>query len=188
MPYTLWSRGRLLGESELDFAYRRNGWRCGWFQPADGAGPLIEIATGVSPAMSAMHHDAQDRTTQADVAAAIDRCEALELELRGPDGAVVPCDDICIRDSEYLLTLADSIDDDAWYESLDDDARAELDASVEHDIAIIEECLDHDAAAPWRPETELRRYQLQIQLRDHDDDDDDDDDELDRLDGLDENV
>lgn len=166
MSYTLWSRGRLLGHSELEFIYREDGHRCGFFHPASGAEALIEIATGVSPAIFALGDDIDDPTAQADLAAAIAHCDALDLQLRGPDGQVIACDDICIRDTELLLARADMVDDDAWYESLDDEARAAFDASVEHDLAIIDEWFADDESAPCEPESELPRYQLQIQLTD----------------------
>ena len=168
MPYTLWSRGRLLGHSELDFIYRENGFRCGFFQPADGVDALIDIATGVSSAVFALSDNMDDPTAHADLAAAIAHCNSLDLELRGPDGEVIACEDICIRDTQVLIARADMIDDDddGWYESLDDEARAAFDAAVEHDRALIDEWFAEEEYAPWEPEVELPRYQLQIQLVD----------------------
>ncbi|HVX38569.1 MAG TPA: hypothetical protein VHB25_03265 [Gemmatimonadaceae bacterium] len=171
MPYTLWSRGRLLGSSELDFAYREHGHRCGWFYPADGADGLCEIATGVSPALMKLYDDEHSRTAQADVAAAVDRYDALELELHGPNGEVVACENIGLQDCEFLLTLADGIDDDeydAWYASLDDAARAEFDASMEHDLALFDEWFGDEPDRPWEPQVEFPRYQLLVRFAEHD--------------------
>ena len=51
MQYTVWSRGRLLGETDLGFIYRENRHRCGWFHPNDLGEQLMPAAVGVAPAM-----------------------------------------------------------------------------------------------------------------------------------------
>lgn len=51
MRYTVWSRGRQLGETDLGFAFRYNGLRCGWFHPTECGDRLLPIATAVSPAL-----------------------------------------------------------------------------------------------------------------------------------------
>lgn len=175
MSYTVWSRGRLIGHTDLGFIYRENGHRCGFFHPTEIGEPLMEIATGVSPAMLAAREKDYDRTSQADVAAAVDRCDALALELHDAGGNVIPCDDIYIRDTQFIMSLVDDERDeaefDAWYAALTDEARARFDADVEHDAAIINEWFGKDFSSsgdePWA-EDDFPRYQIQIQLIQHD--------------------
>src|SRR5918911_4775108 len=108
MRYTLWSRGRLLGETDLGFVYRENGFRCGWFHPTAAGDRLMPAATGIGPALRTESMIGPDATAHADLLSAIDRAEALELELRGPDGAVIATEHIAIIDTHYLLSLAES--------------------------------------------------------------------------------
>jgi hypothetical protein len=127
VPYTLWSRGRLLGESELDYVREIPRLRTGDFRPTGDGAALMPVAAGVSPTVielgklarrAAGDHggdsaradgrpcDALRLTTEfADFAEASNRRDALELELRGPDGAVVPTEWIDVRDTELLLAL-----------------------------------------------------------------------------------
>lgn len=174
MDYTLWSRGRLLGRTDLGFIDRSNSSRMGWFYPEDGVQDLLDIATGVSPAMVAIgaaENDADREQAEADVQAAIDRCDALELEMRGPKGQVIETEDIGLRDTAWLMSLGEQRmeEDEAWYASLSDEERAEFDESIEHDLAIILEQMESSEDEPWRPEppeSEYPRYQLLIRLVD----------------------
>src|SRR5690349_422046 len=83
-PYTLWSRGRLLGETDLGFIYRDNGFRCGWLHPTEIGERILPEAAGVAPALRVEFMIGPDENAHADVLAAVDREVALELELRGP--------------------------------------------------------------------------------------------------------
>lgn len=104
--YTLWSRGRLLGETDLGFVYRLNGFRCGWFFPTPIGERLMPMATGVAPALRVLCALGEDPTLRADFRAAMDQEVALELQLRGPDGEVVATHDIGVRDTHYLREVA----------------------------------------------------------------------------------
>src|SRR5215213_1844833 len=103
MQYTLWSHGRLLGETDLGYARCLTKHRMGWFHPNDLGERLIPLACGVPPALRelvklsrrvapnphAMNSRGRDVETMlkastefADVAAAEAQMEGLALELR----------------------------------------------------------------------------------------------------------
>src|SRR5437867_5964465 len=127
--YTVWSRGRLLGHTDLGYVRCLPRHRMGDFHPTEEGESLMPIATGVSPAYRALHKVSMEifgnareertegeyaacqralrRTTEyADVEEAHVHCESLRLELRGPNGAVIPTEWIAFQDTEYLLALA----------------------------------------------------------------------------------
>jgi hypothetical protein len=131
MPYTLWSDGQLLGESELECA-RSPHHRSGGFWPTIVGSRLMPVATAVSRATSLLAAKSRDmkdgiisedaldfflgldasclgvveRSTEyADFAEAVDRVKELGLELRGPDGAVISTQSIDICESEFLTDL-----------------------------------------------------------------------------------
>jgi hypothetical protein len=171
MSYTVWSHGRLVGHSALEFVYREDGHRMGTFHPAEGAEGLIEIATGgTAVLLSARREGTLGLETHAAYTAALQRCEALALELRDMSGRVIPCESVAIKDCEMLIAFSEVADaeSEAYYESLDEDARARLDADIEHDAQLLDEELEDEFDEPWRPEVEHERYQLQIRLVDHD--------------------
>jgi hypothetical protein len=162
MPYTVWSRGRLVGHSELDYKRVFARHRMGDFYPTAVGLKLMPIATGVSPAgidlarmiqalpngpqetkSSANSLDGTLRQTSeyADLIAAENHRDALALELRGPGGRLIPTEWIDIRDTEFLLSLARE-------EDLDDSA------------------VDFECGEEWRGQEEFPRYQLQVMLHD----------------------
>jgi hypothetical protein len=159
--YTVCSRGRVLGTTDLGFIYRENGFRCGWLEPTDLGERLLPRATGVSPALRVEYLIGPDATAQADILSAIDQEEALELELRYDDGRVVETESIAIVDTEYLLSLPLS--------DPDEDEDVELTEEQEAEIAeMLEEFRDDSFAAPApASSSECMRYQVQIQLIDH---------------------
>jgi hypothetical protein len=163
MGYTLWSRGRLVGETDLGFVFRPGRFRCGWLHPTASGERLMPAATGVAPALRTAWMIGPDATARADVLSAVDQEEALELELRGPDGGVIATEDIAIVDTHYLLSIAESDMDS------DDDADdAEQDADIE---ALLERWNEGGDLAGLQlqseEETELPRYQIQVRLVDH---------------------
>jgi hypothetical protein len=187
VQYTLWSRGRLLGETEL--AYRR-AWptlMAGDFFPNELGERLMPIITGVGPALFALSDVSEEvaranpeavrsddwpdgvrQTSEyADAISLSDELESLDLELRSADGAVVETERLWIQDTHRLLAMAELEDDDP----LDDEEMSdELRESIEHDIAIMEE---HFASLemedrPWEPEKEFPRYQIFAALVGHD--------------------
>jgi hypothetical protein len=191
--YTVWSRGRLIGETDLDFIRLIDQQRSGWFHPSvEGERLMLGIATPL-PAMRAyLHRESVDvwgnslvrpemhgSTIFADLAEAFQRLRSLELELRREDGSIVPTSDIGFQDTERLIDLAElddeNIDEASWNA---DDELAEpaardlqLDADVMRDMELLEEDFeeeDDDPFAGWTPD-EFReppnpRYQIHVLL------------------------
>jgi hypothetical protein len=160
MDYTLWSRGRLLGETDLGFVYRKDGFRCGWFHPNALGESLMPAATGAAKAMRVEYAIGPDATARADVLAALDQENALELELRD-EGRVIETESIAIVDTHYLLSIPLSIDD----EMLTPDDHMTIEAELAEWLA------EHEADERWKEpaeETELPRYQIHVRLVDHD--------------------
>lgn len=198
MPYTIWSRGRLLGTSNLDYARSLPGLRAGDFEPTEVGERLLPIITGVGPALRGLYRlvhaerasgRASDedlgagfperirKTTEyADAVSVGNELESLALELRDPDGAVVPTDSIAVQDTEYLLSLGreggelyeELADDEALAasEMFGDDETFEEDEDVLHDIELLRDGFDDDEDddEPWRPPRPFPRYQLFITL------------------------
>jgi hypothetical protein len=97
VSYSLWSRGRLLGTTELAYVRCMPRLRSGDLSPTDCA----------------------------DLLAAADRLEPLDLELRGPDGEIVPTERIFVRDTERLLALAAEAEREDW-----DDAEVDVEFAL----------------------------------------------------------
>ena len=160
MPYTLWSRGRLLGETDLGFIYRENGFRCGWLHPTELGERLLPDATGVAPALRTEFMIGPDATAHADVLAAVDREEALELELRGPNGQRIETESIGVIDTHYLLSIP--VNDLIADEVLTPDQEAEIAEMVAEFSAESHE----EVRSSQEEEVEFPRYQLQVHLDD----------------------
>jgi hypothetical protein len=162
--YTLWSRGRMIGITDLGFIYREHGFRCGWFHPNDHGERLMPDATGVAPALRADYMIGPDATLHADVLAAAHAEQALELELRGPNGDRIHTEDIGIIDTHYVRSIPQK-DTDEELGELTPEQQAEVDEWVAEIKAEHPEWL-------WERETqeevELPRYQVQVQLVHHD--------------------
>ena len=165
MQYTLWSRGRLLGTTDFGFIFRPNGFRCGWLHPTMLGERLLPEACGVAPAFRAQFILGDDPTVRADLQAAIDQEEALELEVRGPDGSVIATEDVGITDTHYLLSIPHN-DKPEEEIVLSPEDEAEVEAMVEE---ILAEHEVHRFADTLEPEIEHPRYQIQIRLVDHND-------------------
>lgn len=150
MLYTVWCRGRLIGETDLGFFRLIEQSRSGWFHPNAEGERIMPVVASVLPAMRAyLHRDKVDAagdplvhpsmygsTAFADLAEAFQHLSSLDLELRREDGSVVPTSDIGIQDTEQLLELA---------EELHDDARAGRE--VDEELDVLDE-LD-DVTEPW---------------------------------------
>ena len=193
MRYTVWSRGRLIGDTDLGFIRFVDEARSGWFYPnADGERVMPTIAA-VLPAMRAyLHRDAADEqgdsfvhpamhgsTTFADLAQAFQHLRSLDLELRREDGSVVPTSDIGIQDTQQLLELADLDDDDldpASWGAVDellerDEGDSQLDAGIMHDLDLFAPGFEagyDDPSTDWMPDDaedpQYPRYQIHLQL------------------------
>jgi hypothetical protein len=189
--FTVWSRGRLLGESDLDYERAFPDSRFGDFIPTEHGEKLMPIITGVSRALLELsrtrdkwedlpltdRRDVMRCTTEyGDTKAAEDQFETLELELRGPDGAVIPTSSIGIQDTELLLQWGEvghgeCDSTDAMAEQL----SAEELSETERDAAALEEWfheledfdLDREPweAGDWK-ERPVPRYQIHVELID----------------------
>jgi hypothetical protein len=190
--YTVWSRGRLIGETDLGFVRVIEQSRSGSFHPTDEGERLMSVIAAPSPAMRAyLHRDAVDAlgeslvqpslrgsTLFADLAEELQQLHSLDLELRREDGSVVPTSDIGIQDTHHLLALADEEDGvDAWSWDEDDDlfATTELDylreADVMPDADVTEEAPGDwvdDLCTEWTREDleapRFPRYQIHVLL------------------------
>lgn len=163
MRYTLWSRDRLLGETDLDFIYREHGFRCGWLHPSELGERLLPSATGVPPALRTLYSIGPDPTARADVAAAVDLEAAFELQLRRPCGAVVATESIAVIDTHYLLAIgmSDLGDPDGF----DGDEDAQSDVPLE---ACSSDGDEVNVQTFSMEESDLPRYQIQVELVDPD--------------------
>jgi hypothetical protein len=143
VPCSLWSRGRNLGQTDLSFLCRPPGIRFGWFHPNALGERLMPAATGVGPAIRESRAKGNDVLVDPEVLSACDHERALELELRGPNGAVIATESIAIIDTHYLLSIA-------RYDEEGDESQSEW---------------EPDEA--WREAEEFPRYQVQAYLVDH---------------------
>lgn len=175
MPYTLWSLGKLVGETDLEFLLAEDRERRGWLIPTAEGEELAEIAAGVSDAMEAALEAYDLEAAAADIAAAVDRRDALELELHGPDGKVIPVARLTIRDTVILMSVGDARfeADQSWYDSLSDEERAAFNSSVDeavrHDDSVSES--DRHRADDFVDEPPgivhgLPRYEVIVKLTD----------------------
>src|ERR1043166_8607248 len=128
MPYTLWSRGRLLGDTDLGFVQVFSNVRMGWFPPSPLGETLMSVPTGTGPALHRvgrlMRHpirsairapvpegsewpppDIRASTAYADLVSSVDELEAMQLQLRDPDGNVMEVEHLGIDDMEFKLSL-----------------------------------------------------------------------------------
>jgi len=169
LSYTLWSLGRLLGEADFGFLYSEDRQRRGWLIPTEEGEAFVEIAAGVAGAMEAAHEAYDLEEAAADIAAAVDRRDALELELHAADGTVVPVERMTIRDTVVLMSVADARfeADKSWYDSLSDEERSAFDASidldVESEISESDEGLGDDGPGMVHG---LPRYEISVKLVD----------------------
>lgn len=173
MPFTLWSRGRKLGETELDYVRCFEKHRMGDFHPTEQGEKLMPVITGVAKALHNLARSTEGRedtgaAEYADTSAAQVHFDALGLELRGPDGSVVPTEWIDVRDTEFLLSLVEEHEreEDIFGASEDDEVDPELEAAIEHDLALIEESHANPPEDESWDERPFPRFQIQVGLND----------------------
>ena len=99
MPYTVWSNDRLIGESDLDYIANTSQVKFGDFSATEFGEQIITLR--MAPRKAVCAHASLD-----EVEALHKQRESIPLELRAPDGRVIPTDDIEITDLDWLLTLA----------------------------------------------------------------------------------
>jgi hypothetical protein len=192
MSYTVWSQGRLLGETELSYTRWMHKHRGGDFFPTEFGETLMPIVTGGPAAMKelakAMHVAARDSddaaaakerraatpeitAARAELESAVERRDALALELRRPDGSIVPTEYIDIRDTELLWDIEDDEDDLGFDDDeIDDESEgdSEIELAVLHDLEIIDEIRAARGFVPDEPwGHEFPRYQILLRLLDN---------------------
>lgn len=156
MQYTITSRGRAIGTTDLGFQYRPGSSRMGWFQPNADGERLMPVITAVSittrtyssnigQAGESADAEHPESMFLADVAEASQHVEALDLELRREDGSVVPTEFINIQDMDELVAWSDKLeatrDGEGWkhcdatadplYDLLEDIFDEELDEELD---------------------------------------------------------
>lgn len=182
MSYTLYSRNRLLGETELEYHTESITHRMGAFDPTRFGETLMPVITGVQrllhehalrdeSACDAADGAGIDDVFLGDMVAAESHLASLELELRAPDGSVVPTEWIGVQDTEELTRWAERMatkfpERYALEESGDD----EIDAAVAHDMELIDSWIEERESGDggWEsdePGGEFPRYQISVELK-----------------------
>lgn len=187
MRYSLWSHERLVGHTELDIPTITSTMRQGFVEPSPEGKPLLEDATGVWRAMAqarrAIRQGADEAAQDDLVTEAMNRREALDLELRDESGETFECEYIRIYDlfdrvddmeetaqemeaefEIYLSSLAPIDRVDALAK------RAAADAEIEEFVAEMTEYWKEREmfGSGWPPEDprwETMQYHLQVHLK-----------------------
>ena len=184
MRYSLWSRGRLFGHSDLAYAQWAPWMRAGDFEPSDLGHRLMPVILGVGPALMSLY-DAAERAWRAerkpgetkrpddwpasvkrssefaDAVSLQDEIASLELELRDSDGHIVPTESIWLQDADWLAARGR---DEVAIEALIDqssDAATSQDGFDSEDLDELDMELEDDLDA-WEPTPS--RYQILITL------------------------
>ena len=202
MPFTLWSKNRLLGETDLDYEVVFPKHRSGAFDPTALGEKLMPVITGVGtasrrlcrmvvvrrhgPTGEQLEEELKHTSEQADLSAAEAHFEALELELRGPDGSLIPTDWIDIRDTEEIIAFGEEAEhrralEELMYPPEKPDLSEEELRALEEDERAMQEEMDAfvaemeeadaslDANRGWNSRP-FPRYQIQVGLVTADDD------------------
>lgn len=185
MRYSLLSRGRTLGYTELDLPHVDDCIRMGLIEPTDDGVRFLPDATGVSAAAGALANAARraarghgDAITEfADFRAACDRREALNLELRDEMGVLLQYEWIQVNDIDDQAWIEDDAADDEdldpeWLKQFEEGGERdpECQAAVEHDVELMDADLDPDdwdGASAWGTADERWdrfRYHLMVRL------------------------
>ena len=167
MHYTLWSRGRLLGHTDLDIPCVQSSIRQGFIEPTEIGRRLLPDATGVPRACAAIHRAAQragKRSDEADLTEFMKACarrEALALELRDESGQRFEYEWLRVYDHQ------DRSGDDLDYD--DEPLSPEAEAAIAEDVAAIMESLEEDLYAslwpPPDPRWDTTQYHVMVHLQ-----------------------
>lgn len=127
MRYELWSRGTLIGHTELDIYTISSGMKQGFIEPTPEGWEALADATGVWRALAEQKRVARARgerrvTDHRLVEEAVRRREALDLELRDTSGTRFDCDFMRVYD---LFDAANGVVDEMC------DTPEEMDAEFE---------------------------------------------------------
>ena len=187
MSYTVSSRGRPIGTTDLGFFRIDACGRSGWFHPNALGEQLMPTIASVLPGMRAFisreSRDGEGRslvqpefltsTLFADLAEAFQRVEALELTLRRPDGTTIPTTEIGIQDTERELAGWNELHAKLAREAAEEEWEEELERDVAHDLELISwddsddvAELDDGVVDAWIPDDAFThpRYQVHVML------------------------
>lgn len=187
MDYTISSRGRPIGTSDLGFFRIDGSSRSGWFHPNEFGESVMPTVALIYPAMRAfIGQDVRDDKGQpivrpefrsspmfADLSEAYHRVAALELTLHWPDGTLIPTSMLGIQDCEELLKFSIWREpyrvDEASFEteSWDDELERDLDVLSSEWDESDDDLEDLESDVPWTPDeepTEWPRYQVHLLL------------------------
>ena len=142
--FTVWSDGRLVGESALDYIANTSEVKFGDFIATRFGEQLIAIR--MLPRQAVCAHAPWTKIEEYQA-----RRDAIRLELRAPNGNSIRTDDIEITDLDWLMTLVRPHEKDDWesdIELADAELQQELDRDKrerdeEHDL-IPRELLDQE--------------------------------------------
>ena len=81
MQYTLWSKGRLVGHSDLGFVESTPGVRFGWFHPTETGVPIVEVITAPSRLFLLARQRGDRSSLDAEIEIAGASVDALESEV-----------------------------------------------------------------------------------------------------------
>ena len=175
--FTVWSDGQLVGESALDYVANTSEVKFGDFVATEFGERVIAIRMAPRKAVCA-------RAPLDEIEALYAFRQVVPMELRAPNGSVVPTDDIEITDLEWLVTLLPpgghrSDDWQADLELAEFELEEELFQEKETNPLIppellesgieaceleeIEFCGETDAGDG--PDQEFPRYQIQVHIK-----------------------
>ena len=184
MQYTVRSRGRPIGVTDLGFVCTNVHHRMGWFHPNEYGNRVMPHISALLPALRASLGEYDGVSFTLDPAIlnaeepyeeALRRVSDLELTLHRPDGSRVQAEYVAIQDVEQLLALPETEldefgeDDWQWYDALsDDDDPLELNTDTDAMLATP----GFDAVEPWQPEddsdadenVQFPQFQIQVSL------------------------
>ena len=112
MQYTVRSRGRAIGVTDLGFVCHDVHFRMGWFHPNELGNRLMPHISALLPALRASQGeydetvftlDSQILHAEEPYEEALRRVDALELTLHREDGIRVETEDLAISDTELLV-------------------------------------------------------------------------------------
>ena len=187
MQYTVRSKGRAIGVTDLGFICVDVHHRMGWFHPNELGERLMPHVSALHAALRASNGeydesifalDPQILEAEKPYEEALRRVEALELTLHREDGTRIETESVSISDTELLIALTErdeeifdekKFDEDDWrsWEELGDDDDP-FDLSSEARAMFSSPTFD--PIEPWQPEgdaaddenVELPRFQIYV--------------------------
>ncbi len=186
MRYAVWSRGRLLGHTDLDLDTHQSRFIHGFIEPTPLGERVLPDATGVVAVCARRPDGAREgglayENYLQEFRTAVDRREALDLVLRDANGGTFDCDFIRVYDLRaHAAAEPDPLDDDDLDEDAEEDDDGDegemddLEAELAEDLALREESRMYGSA--WDPPEDERwqtmQYYVQVFLNVPDDEPD----------------